>query len=568
MLQAARDYIKANKVGPHRDLDLLRRPRPTTGTADSGRWQALRDAFQEFPQGVRFHLLAYPQPASRNLSVRVTDVRRQKTGDAAELLISLKLARQDGGDGPRKRCPVQFEIDGARSEVAVDLAGAEAELKDHRIPLEKGKERGWGRVSIPADANPADNDFYFVFEQPVPRRAIVVAEDAAAARPLQLAAAISPDPARPVLGRGARAGPARRRRLGPGRPGLVAGPAAGQGRGRADPGVRRARRLGDLLPAPGAGARARSTASAGRPGRSRRPRPRRGLAGRRGPAGQHPERRAAAGRPAPGPALLRALRRRVDGAGHAQGRRPAAGPGRRPTAAAPISARRRRPAATPRWRPTAWSCTSWCSGRWPPAPPSLGTTRQLVGRRADPGRPRPLGARGRRRGGDLDRIRRAPGRLFLRRPAAGRQPLGRRGVGRPCWPTAASTTCSAASTSLAVDDRAGSISSLIQEIWRMFLDRHDGRHGGRGRPLPAQDGQAPPPHHSPHRRLVRIPPEPHHERLPIAHIPLDALDGGPLGRWPSSSRPSTASSPGGAAATASRWACWNCCGWPSSRSSR
>ncbi len=59
----------------------------------------------------------------------------------------------------------------------------------------------------------------------------------------------------------------------------------------------------------------------------------------------------------------------------------------------------------------------------------------------------------------------------------------------------------------------------------------------------------------------RSPSELHHERLPIAHIPLDAVDGGPLGRWPCCSRPDTASSPGGAAATASRWDCSSCCGW-------
>jgi hypothetical protein len=52
-------------------------------------------------------------------------------------------------------------------------------------------------VSIPADANPADNDSWFVFEQPAPRRAIVVAEDPAAARVLHLAAAVAPDPTIP-----------------------------------------------------------------------------------------------------------------------------------------------------------------------------------------------------------------------------------------------------------------------------------------------------------------------------------------------------------------------------------
>ena len=61
--------------------------------------------------------------------------------------------------------------------------------------MEKGRDRGWGRVSIPADANPADNDFWFVFEQPAPRRTIIVVEDPQIARSLSLASSISPDPA-------------------------------------------------------------------------------------------------------------------------------------------------------------------------------------------------------------------------------------------------------------------------------------------------------------------------------------------------------------------------------------
>ena len=143
-------------------------------------------------QTFRFHLLAYADTAQSNRSVRVTDVRRQKAGDAAELLVSLKVARE-GPVGESESIPVQFEIDGARSELTIELAGGQGELKDHRIPLEKGRERGWGRVSIPADSNPADNDFWFVFEQPAPRQTIMVVEDPQAARSLQLAASISPD---------------------------------------------------------------------------------------------------------------------------------------------------------------------------------------------------------------------------------------------------------------------------------------------------------------------------------------------------------------------------------------
>jgi Aerotolerance regulator N-terminal len=192
MLLAALEYVKANKAG-RTEIWICSDIRENDWNAASGRWQALRDGFAELPQGVRFHLLAYPQTAADNLSVLVTDVRRQKAGDAAELLVSLRVIREGAGDD-KESIPVHFEIDGARSEVTVELAGAQAELKDHRIPLEKGRDRGWGRVSIPADANPADNDFWFVFEQPAPRQAVVVVEDPMAARSLQLAASISPDP--------------------------------------------------------------------------------------------------------------------------------------------------------------------------------------------------------------------------------------------------------------------------------------------------------------------------------------------------------------------------------------
>jgi hypothetical protein len=198
LLEIARDYIKANKPG-RTEIWICSDLRRNDWNAEDGRWRALRESFLEFPQGVRFHLLAYPRPAPANLSVRVTDVRRQKAGDGVELLVSLVLTREGGdsaGAGPsaRETVPVQFEIGGARSEVNVEMAGSKFEMKDHRIPLERGRERGWGRVSIPADANPADNEFFFAFDQSTPRRAVVVADDPQAARALQLAAAIAPDP--------------------------------------------------------------------------------------------------------------------------------------------------------------------------------------------------------------------------------------------------------------------------------------------------------------------------------------------------------------------------------------
>ena len=192
MLQAAHDYIRGNRVG-RTEVWICSDLRENDWASESGRWSTLRDAFLEFPQGVRFHLLAYSQLPTTNMSIRVTDVRRQSTSDGAEILVSLKLARQ-GPDEEKITVPVEFDIEGSRSIVQVELNGSTTDSKDHRIPLEKSRERGWGRVSIPADANPGDDDFYFVFDNPPPRRTIIVAEDPQVERPLQLTAAIPPEP--------------------------------------------------------------------------------------------------------------------------------------------------------------------------------------------------------------------------------------------------------------------------------------------------------------------------------------------------------------------------------------
>src|SRR5205823_4700385 len=168
----ARDYMRTNRSGST-EIWICSDMRQNDWVPESVRWQTLRDSFLEFPQGVRIHLLAYADAASDNVSVRVTDVRRQQTANSAELLVSLKLSREGRSDA-RLSLPVQFEIEGARSELTVEMNGPTYELKDHRIPIERTRERGWGKVSIPADANPADNDFYFIFDRPQPRRTLIV----------------------------------------------------------------------------------------------------------------------------------------------------------------------------------------------------------------------------------------------------------------------------------------------------------------------------------------------------------------------------------------------------------
>src|SRR5207253_8309502 len=80
MLEAARDYIRTNQTG-RTEIWICSDLRQNDWNADSARWQALRESFLELPQGVRIYLLAYPDAASGNVAVQVTNVRRLQAAD-------------------------------------------------------------------------------------------------------------------------------------------------------------------------------------------------------------------------------------------------------------------------------------------------------------------------------------------------------------------------------------------------------------------------------------------------------------------------------------------------------
>jgi hypothetical protein len=194
LLRAAFDHIRDNAAGTT-EIWICSDERANDWALDEGGWAGLRDAYAKLPQQVRFQLLSFSQNEPANLAVRVTETTLQKRGREHELVVSLVVTRPDaaGSDStPPLTVPVKFELGGVTSVVDVALAGREATLANHTLPLGRSGVRGWGRVSIPPDANLADNEFYFTFDEPPPRVTLVVAEEAAAARVLELAASIPP----------------------------------------------------------------------------------------------------------------------------------------------------------------------------------------------------------------------------------------------------------------------------------------------------------------------------------------------------------------------------------------
>ena len=213
MLQAACDQIGASKTAAS-TIWICSDQRANDWKVSDGAWSAIREAVAKVPQSVRLTLLGYAEPAADNLAVRVTRAALEPRGKAWELLLDIAIRRQ--ADGGPARVPVQIELGPARSTVEVELTGTETVLARHAIAIdaaalaqtatmagsaegdrESAQANGWGRVSIPTDSNPADNDFYVAFGTPPIRRTLVVTEDsqtgAQTKRTLELIAGIPPD---------------------------------------------------------------------------------------------------------------------------------------------------------------------------------------------------------------------------------------------------------------------------------------------------------------------------------------------------------------------------------------
>ena len=174
MLETALAYLNANESG-RAEIWICSDLNENDWDIHSGRWNAIREAFAQL-EGVHHFLLAYTDPPSGNLSVRVENVQRWKRGNDAELILDV-MVRTDGSSGGTRRVPIEFEVNNVQSVVEMELDTLGVSLQGHRIPIDSKLDSGWGSVSLPGDANPLDNRFFFVFSEPPVRKAVVVSDD-------------------------------------------------------------------------------------------------------------------------------------------------------------------------------------------------------------------------------------------------------------------------------------------------------------------------------------------------------------------------------------------------------
>lgn len=186
LLQTTLNHIADNQTG-RTDIWICSDSARNDWNPDSSRWQSLASGFSQLA-GLRFHVLNFAEPPTDNLSVVVDRVERVLTRKKSELVIDLTVKRTTEQTSS-VNVPITFSINGLRSVLSLHIEGDSASLIGHRIPIEAELQTGWGVVELPTDAIASDNAWYFAFAEPATRRTVIVSDDPAAMRAIELAAA-------------------------------------------------------------------------------------------------------------------------------------------------------------------------------------------------------------------------------------------------------------------------------------------------------------------------------------------------------------------------------------------
>ena len=191
MFQTALNYIQTNRPS-QTNIWVCSDMRQGDWQAERGPWQAIREAFQKVPTQMRFFAISYPELALANRSLSIRDVRLDQSDEKHEVVMTIRI-QQDEAKQASEKVPVQLLIGSGRSEIEIELENGIGEIKEYRLPIDPSVTLGWGKATIPADDNLADNEQFFAFDAAPVRQTIIFGEQPELTFPLRIAAEIGKD---------------------------------------------------------------------------------------------------------------------------------------------------------------------------------------------------------------------------------------------------------------------------------------------------------------------------------------------------------------------------------------
>ncbi len=191
LVQSAAEYLTTNEAG-RADIWLCSDLQQSDWDPNGGRWEAVREILKK-RTGSKLYLLSYLSSEERNLSVSIANVHRRETPAGAELVMDITINRTGPISEP-ERVSLSVVIDGARSTLDVQVSGSQVIRNGHAMPIDNESKQGWGRVELPADSNPGDNVFGFVYAEPAVQKTVIISDNEQVAEYLRIAAETPSNP--------------------------------------------------------------------------------------------------------------------------------------------------------------------------------------------------------------------------------------------------------------------------------------------------------------------------------------------------------------------------------------
>ena len=174
LVETALDRIDTDSMGPT-DIWLCSDMQASDWQINSGRWARISQRLSNMA-GTKLRILSSGPTSGFNCAVTAQNVVRRQQGERFFLELDLSI-RQTLGELTARTVPVVVHVGNDQRHLDADLVAGIFDAKRVVIEISDTELRGGGYVSIPDDANPQDNKFFFAYAPPVSRRTVVVSDD-------------------------------------------------------------------------------------------------------------------------------------------------------------------------------------------------------------------------------------------------------------------------------------------------------------------------------------------------------------------------------------------------------
>ena len=189
MLEAALTYLVDNSTGKT-EIWLASDLQRSNWLPESNAWPTLMAQFNNLARDLRVRLLVLEANNSDNVFLIMKDLVRYRNMGKAELKLAFDVVRTPHGP---TSFPVTLELAGRPPEdLDLSLEGASLAVQ-HRLRLGREAKSGWGKLSLPVDANHLDNTAWFVFGEERTLKTAIVSKSLKVSRFLKLAAGPAPE---------------------------------------------------------------------------------------------------------------------------------------------------------------------------------------------------------------------------------------------------------------------------------------------------------------------------------------------------------------------------------------